>query len=106
MLQTLYTYDHPSKAGSLEQLGMVYLAEGRYNQALEYQKAVLEMVPKFRTLDDHNVAICLTKLGQTHELVAQYEQALSTYGSALEILRSPFPDGHPDFAIALSNMAA
>ena len=81
----LWGPDHPSVADSYTNLGVAYLAQGKYAQAHSYQQQALALYRKHFGQDSWRVGDALYNLGEvaTHE--EHYPEAARYYQQSLQI---------------------
>ncbi len=86
-----YGFRHPLVATALNNLGLVYQAEGKPEQALPILKYALEINETFLGSRHMDVAASQTNLALLHEAMHNYDDALTLYEKALtttEILQN------------------
>ena len=85
-------------------MGLVYYAQGGYEQALAYYENALVIKIKALGEDHPNVATTYGNMGVVCRLQGTYEQALAYYEKALAIRLKALGDDHPSVADIYNNM--
>jgi tetratricopeptide (TPR) repeat protein len=97
--------DHPYVATSLNNLGELYKAQGRYAQAELLHKRSLAIREKALGADHPYVATSLNNLGELYKAQGQYAQAELLHKRSLAIREKALGADHPDVAMSLNNLA-
>ena len=108
MLQILETElgpEHPSIATTLNNLALLYLHMGDYEQALPLYQRALDIYEKVLGPQHPDVATTLNNLAGFYRHMGDYEQALPLYQRALNIREKVLGPQHPSVAITLNNLA-
>lgn len=98
---------HNVVAIDLNNLGEIYLEEGRYaeakanfNEALDIYREVLELGTKH-----YNYATSLKSIGILYYSQGDYREALSVFEESLSIFKEQFPDNNPETAVLYTNLS-
>ncbi len=105
MREALLGPDHPDVASSLDTLGAIYRAQGKYALAVPVYKRALAIYDQAFGGNHPDVAISLNNLGSLYLDQGQYELAELLLKRSLVILENSFGAGHPDAAIVRANLA-
>jgi nephrocystin-3 len=97
--------DHPDVAADLNNLALLYHAQGKYEQALPLYQRALEICEKALGPDHPAVATALNSLALLYHEQGKHEQALPLYQRALEIDEKALGPDHPDVATDLNSLA-
>ena len=89
----------------LDNLALLYQAQGKYAQAVPYGQRALDLVEKTRSPDHPQTARTLDNLGQRYFLQGKYKQAEELFQRALAIREKALGPDHPETAITLNNLA-
>ena len=89
----------------LNNMGLVYNAQGDYEKALEYYGKALEISERTLGNDHPDTATTYNNMGLAYQAQGEYEKALEYYGTALEVSERVLGSDHPDTATTYSNMA-
>ena len=96
--------DHPDVAVSLNNLGVLYQNQGRYDDAEPLYQRALEIREKVLGPDHPDVAMSLDSLGMLYNDQGRYSDAEPLYRRALEICEKVLGPDHPDVANSLNNL--
>jgi tetratricopeptide (TPR) repeat protein len=94
---------HPSYGTALNELGIVYHAQGKYGEAEEFLARALTIYERSGNANLLNIANTLTNLGNVERSQAKYSKAEPLYKRALAI-REKAP-GQPNVSRTLDNLA-
>jgi tetratricopeptide (TPR) repeat protein len=106
---------HRDLAGSLNSMGVQFLLQHLYAEALPYLEQALAMRQKLYPASQYpmghsdlavglgNLGVLLVKQGRPEEALPYYEQQLAMLQKMYP--QAQFPDGHPDLALCLNNLA-
>jgi tetratricopeptide (TPR) repeat protein len=97
--------DHANVAISLNNLAVVYRAQGRYAEAEPLHKRALAISEKVLGPEHPTVAIRLNNLAGLYQDQRRYVEAEPLYKRALAIGENVLGPEHPDVAIRLNNLA-
>jgi tetratricopeptide (TPR) repeat protein/Cdc6-like AAA superfamily ATPase len=97
--------EHPDVAANLNEIALIYLAQGRYAEAEQYLQRVLALYTRLSGPQSLEVAACLNNLAGVYDGLGQYEKALPLFERALHIREQALDPHHPLVAIILSNLA-
>jgi tetratricopeptide (TPR) repeat protein len=89
----------------LNNLVLLYQAQGKYTQAVPYGQRALDFYEKTLGPDHSYTARTLDNLAQLYYAQGKYEQAEPLYQRALTIKEQVLEPDHPDTAITLNNLA-
>jgi len=103
--KTEFPDGHVNLATSLNNLGLVYRAQGKLADTEPLYKAALEMKKRLFKVDHPSVATSLNNLAFLFNLQGKYAEAESLYKDALEMRKRLFKDDHPSVADSLNNLA-
>jgi tetratricopeptide (TPR) repeat protein len=97
---------HPAVASSLNNLALLYCAQGRYEAAEPLYHQALELWRE--VLGDRHPAVAqsLNNLAGLYDAQGRYSEAEPLYQQALDLRRELLGDRHPDVATSLNNLAA
>jgi tetratricopeptide (TPR) repeat protein/nucleoside phosphorylase len=96
---------HPDTAESLNNLALLYRAQGRYSEAEPlYQRAIQICEQQFGTTHPQTVT-SLNNLAALYHAQGRYSEAESLYQHALQICEQQFGAIHPVTAQGLNNLA-
>ncbi len=98
--------DHPAVSEILNNLGVIHLAMGEYDEALVAHQQSLVLREATLGPDHPDVALSLNNLGNVHTARADYEQARRTHERSLSIREAAFGPDHPSLAASLSNVGS
>ena len=96
--------DHPSVATTLNNLGGLYRAQGKYDEAEPLYRRALEIREKVLGPDHPYVATTLNNLGLLLAAQGKYDEAEPLYRRSLEIREKVLGPDHPDVAYSLHNL--
>ncbi len=96
---------HLDMAQSLNNLALLYSAQGQYKLAEPLYKRSLEIREKFLGPDHPSVALSLNNVASLYVKQAQYAQAEPLFKRALAIYETALGTGHTDVALSLNNLA-
>ena len=97
--------DHPATARSLNNLAVVYQAQGKYAEAEPLYRQSLAMDEKILAKNHPQVVQTLNTLAAIYQTQGRYAEAETFYTQALEILEQSLGENHPDVAASLMNLA-
>jgi CHAT domain-containing protein len=97
--------DHPEVATALNNLAVLYRAQGRYADAEPLYKRALAISEKALGSDHPTVAQWLNNLANLYRDQGRYADAEPLYRRALAIGEKALGPGHPDVALFLNNLA-
>ncbi len=92
---------HPEVVANLNEIALVYLAQGQYTEAEKYLRHALQSSGS-QNLD---VAVSLNNLAGFYDNQGQFEQARFFFREALSIREETLGKQHPLVAIILNNLA-
>ncbi len=97
--------DPAAEASYLEQLGSLYHAAGRYDEAIaSYERGLGELVARGGT-DTNMHAVFLGNLGSALRVVGRFEEARARHEQSLAITERLVGPDHPDITRHLVNLA-
>ena len=96
MRRRLLGEEHPYVADSLNNLGLLYHAMGRYEQAEPYSGKALDMRRRLLGEEHPYVASSLNNLAYLYESMGRYEQAIAYYVEAIELAKRVLGEDHPN----------
>src|SRR5262249_1004110 len=91
---------------SLNNLGELYHAQGRYSDAEPLYKRSLATREKALGPDHPDVAVSLNNLAELYRTQGRYSDAEPLWKRALAIYEKALGPDHPDVGLSLSNLAA
>ena len=97
--------NHPYMAASLNNLAMVYQAQGRYAKAQPLYKRLLKIREKAFGKDHPDVAQSLSNLAGAYQAQGKYSEDEPLYKRALAIVEKTIGPEHPHVAATCENMA-
>jgi tetratricopeptide (TPR) repeat protein/CHAT domain-containing protein len=97
--------DSPAHAQSVNNLGALYFAMGRWTDAGRCYEQALDISRRARGPDHPDVARALLNLAVLKQVVGEYGPAESQFKHALEILRGALGEDDPAVATGLVNLA-
>jgi CHAT domain-containing protein/tetratricopeptide (TPR) repeat protein len=97
--------DHPDVAMSLNNLALLYQAQGVYGKAEPLHERALAICEKVLGHNHPNVATSLNNLALLYEAQGAYGKAEPLYERALAIYEKALGPGHPNVATSLNNLA-
>jgi CHAT domain-containing protein/tetratricopeptide (TPR) repeat protein len=97
--------EHPAVAEAINNLGLVYLAQGDYSKAEKLLIRSLVISEKALGASHLNVAATLSSLGRVYKMQGDFSRAEQLLSRSLAIKESALGPGHPGVAKALSNLA-
>ena len=89
----------------LNNMALVYQAQGEYEKALEYNGKALEVRERTLGNDHPDTATTYNNMAGVYQAQGEYEKALKYYGKALEFRGRVLGCDHPDTAATYNNMA-
>ncbi len=92
-------------AQSLNNMGALYSAMGRYDRAEALFQRCIAICEKRLGKDHPDLAMPLNNLAMVYHYTAQYARAQIPYRRSLQLLEAKRGKDHPDVAIALNNLA-
>jgi CHAT domain-containing protein/tetratricopeptide (TPR) repeat protein len=98
--------DHASVARTLNNLGALYQAQGRYAQAEPLYKRSLAIKEKALGPDHPDVALSLNNLAELYRAQGSYAEAEPAYKRSLVIWEKSVGPDHPHVAAFLNNLAS
>jgi tetratricopeptide (TPR) repeat protein len=104
-LSNLQTPDCPELATSLERLGRLYQAQGRYGEAEPLLQRALELRCHLLDKEHPDVAASLNNLASLYQDQGRYSEAEPLYLRSLSIREQQLGENHPDVATSLNNLA-
>jgi tetratricopeptide (TPR) repeat protein len=96
--------DHPDTAGSLYNLGLVYIKQHKDAEAEPLFKRALAITEKALGPDDARVATILEALSSLYFIQGQYPEAEPLYKRLLAVREKTLGPDHPDVAETLFNL--
>jgi len=103
--ETALTPMHPDVAESLDDLGVIYLAQGAYTKAEPLLVHALDIREKALGPMHPEVATSLNNLAELYQAQGAYSKAEPFYVRALDIREKALGPMHPDVAQSLNNLA-
>jgi tetratricopeptide (TPR) repeat protein len=103
--QSLTLPEHPYLTSSLNNLAMLYYAQGKYGQAEPLLQQALAIDEKAYGLEHPDVATSLNNLAMLYKVQGKYEQAEPLLQRAVAIREKVLEPEHPDVATSLNNLA-
>jgi len=103
--QTSYGPEHYAVALSLNDLGRLHYAQGRYNEARPLHERSLAISEKALGPEHPDVATSLNNLAQLHRVQGRYDEARPLYERSLAISEKALGPEHPDVATSLNDLA-
>jgi CHAT domain-containing protein/Tfp pilus assembly protein PilF len=97
--------EHLSVATALNNLAVLYLAQGDYGHALLLLQRALEIDEKVLGREHPDVAMTLHNLAKLYQDQGDYGRAAPLYKRALSIYQKALGPEHPNVATALNNLA-
>ncbi|MFV9692032.1 MAG: tetratricopeptide repeat protein [Desulfobacteria bacterium] len=97
--------DHPDVAISLNNLALLYDAQGKYSEAEPSHKRSLAIREKVLGPDHPDVATSLNNLAGLYDAQGKYSEAEPLYKRSLAIREKALGPDHPDVATSLNNLA-
>jgi tetratricopeptide (TPR) repeat protein len=97
--------DHPDVSTSLNNLALLYEAQGKYDLAEPLFKRSLESYEKALDADHPYVASALNNLAFLYEAQGKYDLAEPHYERSLAIWENALGPDHPDVGASLNNLA-
>jgi len=94
-LNTVGVY-HPLISGCNSDIAGIFYEKGKYQKALEYYVAALEISRKYFNSNPINVAASLHNIALCYYEMGEIENALNSVEEALEICRKNLPHNHKD----------
>jgi tetratricopeptide (TPR) repeat protein len=101
----LQTPDCPELATSLDRLGRLYLAQGRYGEAEPLLQKALRLRCRLLDKEHPDVAASLNNLAGLYKSQGRYPEAEPLFQRSLNILEQQLGENHPDVASSLNNLA-
>ncbi|MEX1362513.1 MAG: serine/threonine-protein kinase [Nannocystaceae bacterium] len=96
--------DHPRRAVWLSDRGVIRMAEGNYEQAIEDHQRALRLREARLGSDHPELATVLGNLGSAYAAMGDFAQAQQAQERALEIREAALGPDHPDVALLLNNL--
>ncbi len=103
--QQVLVANHPDTARSLNDLGVLYLTQGKYQQAEPLLQQALAIRQKKLGVEHPDTATSLNNRALLYYEQGRYSSAETLYRDALEIRRRVLEPGHRDIAQSLNNLA-
>jgi tetratricopeptide (TPR) repeat protein len=97
--------EHPYYASSLNNLAVLYMIVGRYEQARPLCEKALAIRKKILGEEHSAYAESLNNQAKLYYYTGQYDKALPLYEQSLAIRKKVFGEGHPEYASGLSDLA-
>jgi tetratricopeptide (TPR) repeat protein len=97
--------EHLDVAGSLNNLALLYLAQGQHVKAEPLYQQALEIREKALGAEHPNVATSLTGIARLYAKQGQYAKAELLYQRTLQIREKFFGPEHPGVAASLNGIA-
>ena len=94
--------DHPDTAGSLNNLGNLYLAQGRYDEEPLFEEA-LSICRRVLGADHPDRGISLNNLAGLYRAQGRYAEAAPLYKRAVEIMERVLGAKHPNTKVTRGN---
>ena len=96
--------DQYDKAYCFHQLGIVYIEEAKYEEALKCNHKSLEIKKKRLPTDHPSLTTSYNSIGVVYRILGEYAKALEYYHKSLEIMKKRLPVDHPDLATIYNNI--
>jgi len=96
---------HPDVAWSINNLGLVKLAEGKLEEAEKLFKNALTMRQAVLSRNHPMILQSMGNLGSIYFQQENYQQSIQIFGNILDIQREILGSDHPDLALYLNNLA-
>jgi tetratricopeptide (TPR) repeat protein/predicted Ser/Thr protein kinase len=103
--ERVFGADHPSVAGTLDELGLVALAQGHPDRAVLLAQRALDLYQRSLGPDHPNIAHPLSQLGRAHAALGDDISAEEEERRALAIRERSLGPDHPALAENLSDLA-
>lgn len=103
--ENFYGKNHQETAQALNQLALVYKAQGRYDEAIEKFEIALEIGEKTIGKEHPSYSTRLNNLANVYRSLGRYEKAIEILMEALAIDAKIIGKTHPNYAISLNNLA-
>jgi CHAT domain-containing protein/Tfp pilus assembly protein PilF len=97
--------DHPDTAQGLNNLAVLYEAQGNFAAAEPLKLRVLKITEKALGPNHPHTAISLNNLAELYQVQGNYAAAEPLYERALAIKKKVLGPDHPDTAVSLNNLA-
>jgi tetratricopeptide (TPR) repeat protein/CHAT domain-containing protein len=105
IIKARYGVNHPNYGVALNNLAIVYKAQGKYSEAEELYKRDLAISEKSLGASHPNVAQTLNNLANLYHDQGKYTDAVELHKRALAIREKALGKGHPNVAQSLQNLA-
>jgi tetratricopeptide (TPR) repeat protein len=105
-LSNLQAPDSPELATSLDRLGRLYQAQGRYGEAEPLLQKALKLRCHLLDKEHSDVAISLNNLARLYESQGRYSEAEPLYLRSFAIHEQQLGGNHPSVATSLNNLAS
>jgi tetratricopeptide (TPR) repeat protein len=96
--------EESAKAAIYNQLGLVKVSLGEYQEAITFYEKSLEINEKILPPNHPNLASFYNNIGWVYQNIGDYPKALSSYEKALAIKQQSLPPNHPDLASSHNNI--
>ena len=93
-------------ATTLNNLGLVYHAQGQYARAKSYYEQALTRWERTVGTEQANVSTVLNNLAEIYREEGNFEQAEAFYIRSMEVGERVLGSGHPELAIGYNNLAS
>lgn len=97
--------ENPEIASSLNNIALLYKAQGKYEQAITIEITALDIREKLLGTEHENTSDSLTNLAMMYYSHGKYEQAEPLLLRAVEIKEKLFGVEHPEMAALLNNLS-
>ncbi len=105
MRERIFGAEHPEVAASLNELGIVYTAQGNYDDANRCYLRAQAIVEEALGPEHRDVGVSLNSLGCSYYEQGRYEEAAAAIARALAIWEKALGPEHSNVARALGNLA-
>jgi tetratricopeptide (TPR) repeat protein len=93
-------------AEQLNNLALVYYAQGKYDEAIKLYQEALEIAKKTIGTEHSEYATRLHNLAYVYYIQGKYQETIKLYQEVLEIDKKTIGTEHPDYAKCLNNFAS
>lgn len=100
--------NNPSKAENLNNIGVLYVKQGNYEEALKYLNESLNMNKQFFPSNRNysKIGKVIDYIGSAYYYQGKYEEALNYYDQSLEIKKRLYPFYHSSIADTIGNIGS